>query len=252
LVVVVPDDPRGVEGYRDWIEHLARSGAAVLFPDGGPASLDLAVAREALAESRDRIGVSEARLAEGGVYVGHGRGAVTAARLAAGWYRDDVPLPRALLLLMPAGSVADVGADLADLPIDTRVLFVASADDAYADPSEVALWSRLSHVPAAWRRRIVLPSDYYGTPALIADANAPLSGPPGRADAHDWLGTWRWLDALVGCIHSGVWCDVAGPDGEADLDLGSWADGRPVRPAAWSAGPPQAPWRVAFLPGLHR
>jgi hypothetical protein len=138
------------------------------------------------------------------------------------------------------------------VPNDTKVLFVAMEEDAvYDNAAEQWLWDGLQHVPGAWRQRLLLRSDRYGTPALVADETTPLTGgSSGRVDALDWYGTWKWLDALTSCAFEGVYCGYAFGNTPEQRGMGTWADGWPAREAVVTDGPKRPSTRLIYLPNV--
>jgi hypothetical protein len=237
--------------YDAWLRHLARGGWAVAVPDLGTAPAGWpAAATAALAHARARVAPLAPRVA----FFGHREGAAVAASLAASWLGHGQPPPAALFLALPSGDTALLSADLRRVPRDTRVLFVAAAGVAAPSPVEAGLWAGLGEIPGSWRQRLVLPTDRYGRPPLVADEWAPATaGAEGEEDALDWLGTWKWSDALLACSYRGEDCAHAfGAPDEPQLSMGRWADGRPVARARREDVPWPAPWQLAFLPLLSR
>ena len=232
-----PADPSQPGPYLAWLEHLARAGNRVILPDYAapglpPTAWSLRVRRivqAALAEPQ-APDMPEPD-AEGMAWAGHGVGAVLAANAAAHWFEDGLPLPRVLLAAMPRDpeGILELLA-LRRLPADLRFLILAGAADSGRDPAlERALWERSAQLPQDWRERLVLVGDAHGLPVLGAGFEEPYTqGPYGRLDAHDWYGTWKWLDALQRCAYADQDCAYALGGGLEQRGLGSWSDGRPV------------------------
>jgi hypothetical protein len=275
LVVFVPaagpTDPFEPEAYRAWLEHLARGGNVVIYPvytgiglgpgqwssrlsnTMGQAMKDLKT-DETLAS---RIDLSSMTVA------GHGQGATLAANLAADWFAEHLPLPRGLMLMMPRdpdGLLMDA-ARLSNMPADAKLVFVEGSETlGYDRDFEIDLWERSAHAPIDWRSRLLLQSDAYGSPGLEASFQAPYTGSfHGATNAFDWYGTWKWLDALIDCTFRGDHCAYAfGAGGEFGRDhaqqtfMGFWSDGRMVKPAMASDGPPRPPKWKLLLPYVDK
>jgi len=273
VVVFLPEAGVADRGaYGAWLAHLARGGSVVVFPTGwatiaGDAGARLDGAAEAVRGALSDLEGDPRRVRpdlERVSYAGHGEGAAMAARLASGWFGRRLPPPRSLMLMMPRDPFGALGGsvdDLDRLPRDARALFVAvDGPGEYADAAEIALWDGTAHLPRAWRERLVLTSDRYGTPALVADSDAPRGGEPadaeasagdlaGTLDALDWYGPWKWLDALAACTYRGADCAYAFGGTPEQLGMGAWADGRAVSPARLSEGGPPRPGRwLRWLP----
>ena len=242
-----------LEPYRRWLDHLALSGVVILVPDYLDATPERWRAHlaellpAAVAELRADPELARRIDRETLFWAGHGEGAALAVASAADWFSLGLPLPRGLFLALPRDSHGLVdGLALRRLPPDLQVLTVAATDDAQADRVlEELLWDRMSHVPALWRERLVLRSDAYGKPAMIADFSSVYSDAPlGLLDGLDGYGYWKWLDALLSCGHLGADCEAAFGGGAPQLGMGAWSDGQPARPALRSAGPPRRfPWK---------
>jgi len=252
-------DPRN---YRAWIDHLVRRGNIVIWPNyqdslltRGDDFLPNAVAgvRGALADlaqTRGAIRVELQRLA----VVGHSAGGVLAAELAAVAKAQGLPEFRAAMPVEP-GDVSRNGkrratvpmVDLAAMPASTLLLVVVGADDhlAYEKPG-LRIYDTSTAIAVANKNVVELRSDAHGEPALIANHAAPagtLNPRPrparallgdfehgGAIDALDWYGTWKLFDALSDCAFYHRECDAALGGGPAQLSMGSWSDGVPVKP----------------------
>ena len=143
-------------------------------------------------------------------------------------------------------------------------------DTLVADRDGRRIYEESTAVPAAQKDWLELQSDDHGEPALEAThraAAAPLPGyePPQRrepkgflrkrmakkakerlaergldldasskepavTDALDYYGTWKLFDALRDAAFDGKNRDIALGGGEAQLSMGAWSDGTPVKP----------------------
>jgi hypothetical protein len=256
--------------YGGWIVHLVRRGAIVLYPiyqTSLTASVGTMVGdacaglRHALALLARRRLVSERPPS---VFVGHSLGgwlAATCAACASSWH---LPVPAALMLTQPgwgprfAVEIDDLGA----VGPHTLAVVLVGEDDLHVPEDQPRmLFDALSQVPLGSRNLILLRSDQHGTPPLIADHSAPLSerldvGPrrrPGAtwlreyamrasgirrvaADAHDFYGHWKLLDALIAAAFTGRDRDAALGNTARQRYMGTWSDGTPVKELVVLAG----------------
>jgi acetyl esterase/lipase len=221
------------DDYRLWLDHLVRRGAVVVLPDGygrDPTGTDanaLAGVRGAVAElaaaghapvDLDRVAV-----------VGHAGGGAVAAMYTARAVAEELPVPKALLILMPSVACAGCPApDLGHVPASTRIAVVLDPRD-YANLEQAMTqvpWDAFTAVPLTHRDLIVLAEDFHGQPPITAGHNAPLAAD--RADAQDWF-LWRLFDALMACGFAGDWCDAALGNTTDQRFMGIWSDGMPVQ-----------------------
>jgi acetyl esterase/lipase len=229
--------------HRAWIEHLVRRGAVVVYPvyreATGQADV-LAAVRAALAELARSGGppVDVARVA----VVGWSRGAVLAGDYAAVAAAEGLPVPTAVMLLMPACCPAE---NLAAVGAATRVLVVAAVDDFIEyDVGARRIWENLTAVPRDRRDYVVLASDDHGSPPLVADHFLPMTSgvesdgqESPMVDALDWYGTWKLLDGLTACAFEGRWCEYALGNTPQQRFMGTWSDGVPVAEAVVTDDP---------------
>ncbi len=253
-------DPKG---YRAWIDHIVRRGNIVIWPNyqnslftPGGDFLPNAIAgvRAALAElaaGRTSIRPDLTRVA----IVGHSAGGVLSAQLAAAAASTGLPAFRAVMPVEPGDGSRDGSrritvphTDLAPMPPQTLLLIVVGADDRLAYESlGLSFYTAAAQVPAANKNVIELESDDHGSPALIANHAAPsatLNSHPansrrallrdfehaGTVDALDWYGTWKLFDALSDCAFYRHECNAALGGSPAQVSMGMWSDGMPVKP----------------------
>lgn len=226
------------EVYGEWLQHLARRGAVVIFPDyqepgffeGGQGAYlgnmftGVDGALDLLDAAPDRVHV-----------VGHSLGAVLTA--AYGVLAPGAGLPPAATLTMiePGGcrTCGNFGSFGVPLPLDRQIpaetlvrTVVGGDDDFVGDADARSIQRMLAEVPADSRVFELIPSDDHGAPALVADHLFPQTG--GSPDALDWFGLWRPLDALISCADAGQDCEIALGDGDGRRFMGEWSDGTPV------------------------
>ena len=211
----------------DWIDHLIRRGAVVVFPRFDPhdpmTGVTTAV-RSALAEleGSDHPPTDPTRL----VAVGHSFGAVLAVQYAAIAADQGLPVPVALMSIAPGWGNSRALGDTAAVPATTRLLVLVAEDDDQAMGLEI--WAGLAQIPADRKDFVVVQSDHHGAPPLIADHGMPATGVFGTLDALDWYGTWKLLDALMACSFDGTWCEYALGNTPEQRFMGVWSDGVPV------------------------
>src|SRR5439155_9664213 len=191
--------------YYAWLVHLARRGIIVVYPKyqsslSTPPSTftDNAVAalKDALAEleTGPHAVPDLARVA----VAGHSFGGVIAANLAARAAADGLPPFLAVLCANPGTNGFQVYADYADIPAGTLLLAITGEDDhVVITPDAKRIYDQSTAVSAADKDFMTLRSDDHGTPSLVADHNACLSGDLNPPDAFDGYGYWKWLDALT-------------------------------------------------------
>jgi hypothetical protein len=91
------------------------------------------------------------------------------------------------------------------------------------------IWAGLGAVPLENRDVVTLVTDAHARPALATRHVQGLANQvPYPPDAFDWYGTWKWLDALMGCAFDGEWCDYALGNALEQCLLGVWSEGVPV------------------------
>jgi acetyl esterase/lipase len=175
--------------------------------------------------------------------VGHSLGGPLVVDYAASAAAADLPVPTAVMSAVPGCQSAEgacLGADPSAIPATTRVLLVTEADD--YDPAGTAavarIWAGLEGVPLENRDVVQLVTDGHGRPTLAAVHTQALAdhgaNPP---NAFDWYGTWKWLDALMGCAFDGEWCAVALGNTSEQRFTGTWSDGVPVAEAVVTDDP---------------
>lgn len=146
------------------------------------------------------------------------------------------------------------------------------ADKLVGDTGARRIYESATAVPAENKDWLELRSDDHGAPALAATHRAPAAPLPGFTppkreepkgflrkriaekakdrlaergldldsstqeppvtDALDYRGTWRLFDALCAAAFENKSRDVALGGGPAQLDMGQWSDGTPVKPLA--------------------
>jgi len=243
---------QGPEGYRLWLEHMAKRGCLVVYPvyaaleaPGGLSRYDTMwagfeegvrrLARGTPAPDLERLGV-----------VGHSFGGGAAPAMAA---RAAVRGYGAKGLYVECWAPwFDLDRDAwAALPAHTHLLVGAFEGDQVCDPRMAARFpERAVHVPADHKAFRLARSDDHGTPALRADHMAPLCAR--ETDALDTHCIWRLDDATCALCAGTAETTEPSPFSTAAgaLSLGAWSDGTPIAPLldAMPADSPGALGRV--------
>jgi dienelactone hydrolase len=243
--------------YGAWIDHLVRDGRIVIFPryqnDVGTMPQDflpntLAAIRDALVVLHDGVGhvrPDPARFA----LIGHSAGANLAAQVAAVASDPlaDVPLPTALITVMPGQIVPMSEPSLARIPETTLMIVVVGEEDlVVGDLRGRQIFAEATAVPRSRKRFILFRSDRHGFPPLIADHTAPTGVHPrldsgegifrsfqlslSDVNALDRAGFWRITDVTLEAAFTGKTLEDVTRDKEQFRHLGFWSDGRKVNP----------------------
>jgi len=243
--------------YGAWIDHLVRHGRIVIFPryqnDVGTLPQDflpnaLAAVRDALGALT--LGVPHVRPdTRRFVLIGHSAGGNLAAQIAAmaADPHSDIPLPRALVVLMPGELIPIRQPSLDRIPASTLLLVVVGEEDlVVGDLRARQIFTEATSIPRARKRFVLFRSDRHGYPPLVAEHGAPtgvnhrldtgeglfrsLQRSFGDVNALDRAGFWRMADTTLEAAFDGKTLDDATKDLERFRHLGYWSDGRRVIP----------------------
>ncbi len=243
--------------YGAWIDHLVRDGRIVIFPryqkDVGTIPQDflantLAAIRDALGVLHDGVGhvrPDPARFA----LIGHSAGANLAAQVAATAADpgSEIPVPQALVAVMPGEIVPMREPKLSRIPAMTLMIVVVGDEDLLVgDLRGRQIFTQASAIPRSRKRFILFRSDRHGFPPLIAEHTAPTGANPrldngdgifrslqlsfSDVNALDRAGFWRMTDLVLEAGFSGKTLDDVTRDPEQFRHLGFWSDGRKVTP----------------------
>jgi dienelactone hydrolase len=175
--------------FRPWLDHLTAEGVAVVFPryqlGGDTPGAPRAVAyRTGVTDGLRRLAL---RPGTPVVAMGYSYGATLALTYAANARSWQLPTPRAVDAVFPAGEIP--GVPLPALPPSTDVLIQVGDRDTNAGPAGAsAFWAWLARHPAAHKRYQVVRS--HGS--FVADHPSPKST---TADAR--AAFWTPLDHLI-------------------------------------------------------
>lgn len=235
--------------YGAWLEHIVRRGAIVVYPtyqsEDRPIGVGdqylpnvrtgLRTALDALAaEHPDAVDPNRVAVA------GHSAGGLLAVQYALTAAGEDLPVPTALMTMTPGGcgecgslaAILDMPSDLpgALVPETLALLFEVVDDRVVGDGAGRRIWRTLTQLPEDQRDHVVLASDDYGNPPLVAEHNTPQTFESGQLNALDYWSTWKLFDALMSCSFDDEDCAYALGRGEAQTSMGDWSDGQPVVP----------------------
>ena len=263
--------------YGAWIDHLVRNGRIVIFPryqkDVGTLPADflpnsLAAVRDALGVLHDGVGHVRPDT-EHFALIGHSAGGNLAAQVGAvsSDPHADIPLPRAIITVMPGEVLPMREPNLARIPGTTLLIVVVGEDDlVVGDLRGRQIFAGATAVPTSRKRFILFRTDRHGFPPLIAEHTAP-TGVHHRLDngegmfralqlsfsevnALDRAGFWRISDLTLEAAFAGQTLDDATRDEERFRHLGFWSDGRKVIPPIVSSDLNAVP-RVVLGNGLR-
>ena len=181
------------------------------------------------------------------VLVGHSAGGNLAAQIAAvaSDPHADLPIPQAVVAVMPGEIVPTPQLNLASIAASTLlVVMVGEEDVLVGDLRGRQIFAQATAIPSSRKRFVLFRSDRHGHPPLIADHTAP-SGVHARLDngegvfrsfqislgdvnALDRAGFWRMADLTMEASFTGKTLDEAVRDEEMFRHLGFWSDGRKV------------------------
>ena len=261
--------------YGAWIEHLVRSGHVVIYPryhvDWTTRPADflpnaLAAVHDAFAAlwtGQGHVRPDPERFA----LIGHSAGGNLAALTAAVAESEHLPVPRAVVCVMPGEVHPLHRPSLAEIPSRSLLVVVAAEHDfIVGDGRARQIFTEATSVPPEHKQYVLYRTDRHGFPPLVANhAAATAAGEsfdtgegPMRAfqmskaqvDALDRFGLWRLADVTLEAGFAGRSLDEATDRGALFRDLGHWSDGtavaRPLVGRDLSAIP-----RVHVPYGLH-
>lgn len=236
--------------YRAWVRHIVRQGNIVIYPrfhkdittptesfaDHATAAIIEALGRLRNEPFRVRPDVKRV------VFVGHSAGGNLAISLAAEAVERGLPLPGAVMCIGPGRTPIIPLADLSEVPAEMQIIaIVGDADPITGDQDARRIMTETTAMPSDRKHLLRMHTDLHGNPGLMADHFAPLAthvtGPtstsddqdltgPYPADALDYNGLWKLLDALCAAAFN----DRVLVIDEQLLSVGKWSDGRAIKP----------------------
>lgn len=222
--------------YTKWIEHMVKRGNIVVYPQYQNDALttpDTEYTPNAIQATLEAIAWLQANPSHTQpdltkyALTGHSYGAVVTANMAARWATAGLPQPKAAFPIEPAWYALD--ASLAGMPSTILINCLIGNDDWVV--SRVGcdnIWDRIGHVPNSNKDYVWMYSDNHGTHNLVADHYAPVADvvlQEFRADALEFYGTWKIMDALTSCAFYGQYCLYALDNTLEHRYMGQWSDG---------------------------
>ena len=238
------------EGYESWLQHLAKRGNIVIYPQYQAHGLDPSAnwcpniatsvldAFEYLEADKERVQPDKEKFA----IAGHSAGGVTTANLAADWEDLKLPKPRVAMPIQPGrafnhrnsgqkSSQLIPFSDLSKIPEDCLLLCVYGDSD-----TTVGAWcarhffTEATSVKPENKNLVEFVScDYSGTPA-VAGHYTPAAPLDVGVDHFDWYGYWKLLDGLTDAAFYGKHREYALGNTPEQTFMGKYSDGRPVAP----------------------
>ncbi len=242
--------------YGAWIEHLTRRGFVVIFPRYHadwmtPPAAYLPNALSAVKDALDVLLMSPGHVRpdlDRFALIGHSAGGNLSALMAAVALDEGLPIPKAVIALMP-GEVRPVPGDpdLSRIPPETLLVVVAGEHDVIVgDVRAREIHAQATAVPEDRKLYVLYRTDRQGPVPLMAEHFAPSGslakldtgeGPfrqfqmkNAGVDILDRFGFWRLADLTLEAAFSGQTLDAATNHGTLLRDLGHWGDGRTVKP----------------------
>ncbi len=237
--------------YGEWIEHITRGGAIVVFPFYQTINPLTLRPNEYLDNTNTAIADALVELAGPGhaqvdltrvAVVGHSAGGVLAVNYAATAEQNGLPVPSVIMPVEPGGCKGCTSGlssrfgisleDLSTIAPATRVIVIAGdADHIVGTEPAKHIWESLTSLLPGNRDYVLIRSDNHGKPVLRANHLLPIDVIVGTSDALDWYGPWKLFDGLIGCAFDSLSCDRALGGTPFQEDMGAWSDGTPVKPA---------------------
>jgi len=242
--------------YGQWIRHLVRKGNIVIYPryqknviSPRPKKFAKNVStavRDALEKLNEEGHVKP--IVSNMAIVGHSYGGVVSADLAINFAEHKIPQPKVVMLCAPGSGKLKGGRleSYADMPSDIGLLIITHEGD-WVVGDEFA--QKVFKESTSVEKRYLLHQkpDEYGTPKIYADHNESyaldLTFDSGArnytskkalrvatVDAVDFNGYWKLFDAMLDCDRKDENCEIAFGGTSAQLSLGEWSDGTPIRP----------------------
>lgn len=232
-------------GLKLFCEHLCKKGYTVIFPLYQYGALSLPFQQQLvnganvvnLALSELNTGPNHVRPKRDGkgnlqlAAVGISRGGGMTLNVAS--MHDTLGLPafKALCAIVPGA-----GQSLSNIEANSKVLVINGSDNALNYNQSQQAFDSLHQIPCANKHLIVVNSDLYGNPYLIAEHDFAGSGSiknnPSKLNNLDYYGVWKYATALMDCAFINKNCEYClGADKNLIGYMGTWSDGKAVTPA---------------------
>ncbi|MGF7119438.1 chlorophyllase/cutinase-like alpha/beta fold protein [Methanobacterium oryzae] len=235
------------EVYEAWIVHIVKRGNIVIYPryqenifttsDKFTPNAINAV-RNAINELKKNNHV-QPELDKIAV-VGHSAGGLISINMAANASDENIPIPKAVFCVEPGkhrtkeDPVGPPLENLSKIPQNTLLITLSGEQDNITGNADaIKIFSETTSVPPENKDYIILRSDNYGYPDLIADHIAPLAiirtdNFSIFVDSLDYYGTWKLFDGLCDAAFYNTNRDYALGNSSKQRYMGVWSDGKPV------------------------
>lgn len=232
--------------YKAWIDHIVKKGNLVIYPQyqenlTSPSSdfTPNAIGAVKLALERLKVGRRKIDLSKFAI-LGHSEGAIISANMAALAKEEGLPQPKAVMCVQPAASWINTKLeDMSKIPQGTLLLALASDRDNIAFKIDAKkIFTEAINIPSEDKNLIIMPSDTYGLPKLIADHFAPCGTKDwvkmkdkwwSNVDALDYYGFWKLFDGLRDAAFLQKNREYALGNTSEQKFMGVWSDGQKVK-----------------------
>lgn len=229
--------------FSPFVEHATKHGyITLLVRYGTRAQLPLHMKNQAqgVKEALEYLNTKGTVKPNGQVaYTGSSLGGSYVFQLAHNAEKLGIPVPKVIGSFDPAGGFVVNIKNLKNIPSSTRVVIVPSESEtvpaggqAYSD-----IWKSIAHIDAS-KKLIIMPlNDDHGSPKIYSNHSSCINGyDPGSRDqlevsAEDWYGCWKPVLGAIDYEFGLGGFQYIDPKGEEVRNMGTWADGTPVKKA---------------------
>ncbi len=241
--------------YGAWVKHLVGKGNIVICPRYQE-KIFKTYPKHYAQNTADAINHAFSVLAQPGnvkprkdnvIYAGHSYGAAIAAYFGVKYADYNIPKPKGLLIAQPGTSPAKSCnlESYAEMESDIKlVLTVGHGDHVVGDLMAVKI---LNTAGAKDKNLMLHISDGHGAPTIHSSHATPCALAPemdngkrnyivraainrSDTDAVDYYCYWKLSDALSDCAYYGKNCDYVFGSTDKQRYMGTWSDGRAVKP----------------------
>ena len=221
--------------YIDFINHIVKRGNIVIFPGyqenvftpsqffTGNLIISMNYALEELNNGDHQIPDYDKF-----AITGHSMGGVLSANLANRCAENNFPEPKAIICQEPGdGNNNVLDKDLSGIPSTALLLCIVGEEDEVVGSIDAdSIYNEVEQIPLKNRDFVVLRSDRYGEPDLVANHSAPTGS---SLDAMDFYCFWKLVDALTDAAFYNKNREYALGNTEKQRFMGLWSDGTPVK-----------------------
>lgn len=233
--------------YDAWINHIVRKGNIVIFPRyqkslNTPQSefTPNAIKAVKLAISKLQSSSHTKPNLNNFAILGHSIGGIVSANMAALASENGIPQPKAIMCVAPEATwFKSKLEDLSKIPKGTLLITAIGNQENLPSIDTKKIIAETVNIPNEDKNLVMLFSDNYGNPELIADHLAPcgLSPEMGSDKASSWkttnaldyYGFWKLFDGLYNAAFFNINRDYALGNTPKQRFMGKWSDGNPVR-----------------------